>query len=252
MARVTWESEILRVRGIPRFWIDQALGPVFDVLLRPGVDPARVTEVVRLLRLGAFHVYAQGDATSLLFLAANSKWDQEARSSVVAPEVESWRRFLIGDSRPMQQTAQEIRLVAPRRSTVLITGETGTGKELVARSIHAASGRNRSSLVSVNCSALPKALLEAELFGHVKGAFTGAIGHRIGLFEEANHGTIFLDEIGDMPFGLQAKLLRVVQERDSRIRTTSAFPTSLGSAQTNSANGGFLAYAMAPLSPRSR
>ena len=114
----------------------------------------------------------------------------------------------------MQQTAQEIRLVAPRRSTVLITGETGTGKELVARSIHAASGRNRSSLVSVNCSALPEALLEAELFGHVKGAFTGAIGHRVGRFEEANHGTIFLDEIGDMPFGLQAKLLRVVQERE--------------------------------------
>ncbi|HTC88242.1 MAG TPA: sigma-54 dependent transcriptional regulator [Bryobacteraceae bacterium] len=175
---------------------------------------ASSTQVVRLLRLGAFHVHTQGDATSLLFLAANSKWDLEARSSVVAPEVEPWRRFLIGDSRPMQQTAQEIRLVAPRRSTVLITGETGTGKELVARSIHAASGRNRSSLVSVNCSALPEALLEAELFGHVKGAFTGAIGHRIGRFEEANHGTIFLDEIGDMPFGLQAKLLRVVQERE--------------------------------------
>ncbi len=114
----------------------------------------------------------------------------------------------------MQQIAQQIRLVAPRRSTVLITGETGTGKELVARSIHAASGRNRSSLVAVNCSALPEALLEAELFGHVKGAFTGAVGHRIGRFEEANHGTIFLDEIGDMPFSLQAKLLRVIQERE--------------------------------------
>ena len=114
----------------------------------------------------------------------------------------------------MQQIAQQIRLVAPRRSTVLITGETGTGKELVARSIHAASGRSRSSLVAVNCSALPEALLEAELFGHVKGAFTGAVGHRVGRFEEANHGTIFLDEIGDMPFGLQAKLLRVLQERE--------------------------------------
>ncbi len=172
------------------------------------------TEVVRLLRLGAFHVYTQGDATSLLFLAANSKWAQE--TSPISTEGESglWRRFLIGDSRPMQQIAQQIRLVAPRRSTVLITGETGTGKELVARSVHAASGRNRSSLVAVNCSALPEALLEAELFGHVKGAFTGAVGHRIGRFEEANHGTIFLDEIGDMPFSLQAKLLRVIQERE--------------------------------------
>jgi transcriptional regulator with GAF, ATPase, and Fis domain len=114
----------------------------------------------------------------------------------------------------MQQIAQQIRLVAPRRSTVLISGETGTGKELVARAIHAASGRSRSALVAVNCSALPEALLEAELFGHVKGAFTGAMGHRVGRFEEANHGTIFLDEIGDTPFALQAKLLRVIQERE--------------------------------------
>jgi DNA-binding NtrC family response regulator len=173
---------------------------------------ATITEAVRLLRLGAFHVYAHGDATSLLFLAANAKWAQEA--SPLSAEPESGHRFLIGDSRPMQQIAQQIRLVAPRRSTILITGETGTGKELVARSVHAASGRNRSSLVAVNCSALPEALLEAELFGHVKGAFTGAVGHRIGRFEEANHGTIFLDEIGDMPYGLQAKLLRVIQERE--------------------------------------
>jgi DNA-binding NtrC family response regulator len=180
---------------------------------------ATATEVVRLLRLGAFHVYADGDATSLLFLAANSKWAQESAGKSAARlslecESESGSRFLIGDSRPMQEIARQIRLVAPRRSTILITGETGTGKELVARSIHAASGRNRSSLVAVNCSALPEALLEAELFGHVKGAFTGAIGHRIGRFEEANRGTIFLDEIGDMPFSLQAKLLRVLQERE--------------------------------------
>jgi DNA-binding NtrC family response regulator len=186
------------------------------VLHAPSASP---TEVVRLLRLGAFHVYSDGDATSLLFLAANSKWAQESSGNgITGPSAESesgpWRRFLIGDSRPMQQIAQQIRLVAPRRSTVLITGETGTGKEVVARSIHAASGRNRSSLVAVNCSALPEALLEAELFGHVKGAFTGAIGHRVGRFEEANHGTIFLDEIGDMPFSLQAKLLRVIQERE--------------------------------------
>jgi DNA-binding NtrC family response regulator len=175
---------------------------------------ASSTAVVRLLRLGAFHVYAQGDVTSLLFLAAHSKWAEEAARMPDESESGPWRRLLIGDSRPMQKIAREIRLVAPRRSTVLITGETGTGKELVARSIHAASGRGRCSLVAVNCSALPEALLEAELFGHVKGAFTGAVGQRVGRFEEANHGTIFLDEIGDMPFSLQAKLLRVIQERE--------------------------------------
>ena len=188
----------------------QQAQPGTPIVLR--APQASATEVVRLLRLGAFHVYADGDATSLLYFAANSKWAQEA--SVVPVESDAGRRLLIGESRPMRQIAQQIRLVAPRRATVLITGETGTGKELAARSIHASSARQRFSLVAVNCSALPEALLEAELFGHVKGAFTGAVNHRIGRFEEAHRGTIFLDEIGDLPFGLQAKLLRVLQERE--------------------------------------
>jgi DNA-binding NtrC family response regulator len=175
----------------------------------------RSSESVRLLHLGAFHVCTQGEATSVLFMAAHAKWAQEESSLEETPLAASgvWGRLLIGSSRPMQQITREILLVAARRSTILITGETGTGKELVARSIHAASGRTRP-LVAVNCTALPEALLEAELFGHVKGAFTGAVGTRAGRFEEANHGTIFLDEIGDMPYGLQAKLLRVIQERE--------------------------------------
>src|SRR5580698_1870897 len=114
------------------------------VLHAPG---ASSTDVVRLLRLGAFHVYAHGDSTSLLFLAANSKWARETSAGSQECEEGPWRRFLIGDSRPMQQVAQQSRWVAPRRSTVLITGETGTGKELVARSVHAASTRHRSSMV---------------------------------------------------------------------------------------------------------
>ena len=169
-------------------------------------------KTARLLRLGAFHVLTHGDPTSLLYFAANSKWAQQARAA--APKPEASGLMLIGESLPMQQVAQQIRLVAPRRATVLIIGETGTGKELAARAIHALSGRNRAPLVCVNCSALPEALLEAELFGHVKGAFTGAISNRAGRFEQANHGSIFLDEIGDLPFGLQAKLLRVLQERE--------------------------------------
>jgi DNA-binding NtrC family response regulator len=194
------------VRFLAELQQAQAGTPI--VLRAPFASP---TEVARWLRLGAFHVYAHGDPTSLLYFAANSKWAQEGAVAQIEPDP---GRLLIGESRPMQQVAQQIRLVAPRRATVLITGETGTGKELAARSIHASSGRNRFALVAVNCSALPEALLEAELFGHVKGAYTGAVSHRAGRFEEAHHGTIFLDEIGDLPFGLQAKLLRVLQERE--------------------------------------
>lgn len=126
----------------------------------------------------------------------------------------AWQRSMVGHSRPMEQVTQLIHLVAGRRCTVLVTGETGTGKEVVARAIHAASPRVSCPFVAVNCSALPENLLEAELFGHVKGAFTGAQQLRVGRFEQANHGTLFLDEIGDMPLELQAKLLRVLQERE--------------------------------------
>jgi DNA-binding NtrC family response regulator len=180
------------------------------VIHAPGISS---TQTVRLLRLGAFHVVHGGDATSLLYLAANSKWSQ-ATTPQPAEDYQPWRRSLIGQSRQMEQIVDRIRLVAPRRATVLITGETGTGKEVVARAIHAAGNRAHLNLVAVNCSALPETLLEAELFGHVKGAFTGAANLRIGRFEQANRSTIFLDEIGDMPLSVQTKLLRFLQERE--------------------------------------
>jgi transcriptional regulator with GAF, ATPase, and Fis domain len=125
-----------------------------------------------------------------------------------------WRKLLIGSSAAMERTVEIIRLVGARRATVLITGETGTGKELVARAVHLASPRAQVSMVAVNCNALPENLLEAELFGHVKGAFTGAIQQRVGRFEQANRGTLFLDEVGDLPLDVQTKLLRVLQERE--------------------------------------
>jgi len=121
---------------------------------------------------------------------------------------------LAGTSDLMRDVASNIALIADRRCNVLIEGETGTGKEVVAREIHRTGSRSRGPWVAVNCGAIPEALLEAELFGHVKGAFTGAVQSRIGKFEAANHGTIFLDEIGDMPFAVQSKLLRVLQERE--------------------------------------
>ena len=171
---------------------------------------ATVSDVVKLMHLGAFHVLDNSDPTSVLSLAVRSKELQGTPPAGVEP----WRRFLIGESHPMRRIENIIRLVAPRRSTVLITGETGTGKEVVARAVHSAGNRSHLPMVCVNCNAFPETLLEAELFGHVKGAFTGAAGHRIGRFEQAHRSTIFLDEIGDMPLSLQPKLLRVLQERE--------------------------------------
>lgn len=118
---------------------------------------------------------------------------------------------LIGDSEPMRELSRLIRLVAPRSSTVLIEGETGTGKEVVATALHRLSTRAARPMVVLNCAAIPEQLLEAELFGHTRGAFTGAIQARTGRIEAAHGGTLFLDEIGELPFGVQAKLLRFLE-----------------------------------------
>jgi transcriptional regulator with GAF, ATPase, and Fis domain len=120
---------------------------------------------------------------------------------------------IVGNSDALRQVVRMVRIVAPTDATVLINGETGTGKELIAEAIHNCSDRSHGPFVKVNCAAIPAGLLESELFGHERGAFTGAVTRGIGRFERANRGTLFLDEIGDLPLELQPKLLRVIQEK---------------------------------------
>ena len=155
----------------------------------------------------------------------------QRRSSLVSSAIRpasDWRDLLVGSSQSMREVIEVIGLVGHRRSTVLITGETGTGKEVAARAVHKASNRSASKMVAINCAALPDHLLEAELFGHTKGAFTGAVNARVGLFEQAHRGTIFLDEIGEMPLPLQTKILRVLQEREvQRIGSSEPVPVDV-------------------------
>jgi formate hydrogenlyase transcriptional activator len=154
-------------------------------------------------------IQSQGQAAKEVYMAAVAtvyRMDHEQKE----------RRFeeIIGDSPALEQVLEQVELVAPTDASVLILGETGTGKELIARAVHSASTRYRRPFIKLNCAAIPCDLLESELFGHEKGAFTGAITQRLGRFEMADKGTIFLDEIGDIPLALQPKLLRVLQERE--------------------------------------
>ncbi|HUF50652.1 MAG TPA: sigma-54 dependent transcriptional regulator [Longimicrobiales bacterium] len=176
-----------------------------------------VDNAVEAMKLGAFDYVTKPFRTEELLLTLERALHETALRREVAQlrrnAADGVRARIIGRSTAMQRLFDLVERVAPTRATVLITGETGVGKELVARAIHELSDRARKPFVAINCSALPETLLESELFGHVKGSFTGAIANKRGLFEEAAGGTLFLDEISTIPQAIQVKLLRVLQDR---------------------------------------
>jgi len=217
----------------------------FDVLITdlrlPGIDGTKVIEVARERYPGIVAIVITGygtvkDAVEAIkrgasdFVAKPFQFDElvhvldkaleqrrlASENAYLRSQLEQRYQFggILGRSRPMQELFHLLETVAAASSTILITGETGTGKEVVARAIHHNSPRKAHRFVALNCSAIPESLLEAELFGHVRGAFTGAVGARQGRFEQAHKGTLFLDEVGTMSTALQMKLLRALQERE--------------------------------------
>jgi formate hydrogenlyase transcriptional activator len=162
----------------------------------------------------------------------NASFEVEDATSTVAFDSDELRGrglpHIIGNSAALRHVLDMVRVVAPADATVLINGETGTGKELIAEAIHKCSDRSNGPFVKVNCAAIPAGLLESELFGHERGAYTGAVARGIGRFERANRGTLFLDEIGDLPLELQPKILRVMQERQfERLGGTATIHTDV-------------------------
>jgi two-component system response regulator AtoC len=217
----------------------------FDVLVTdlrlPGIDGTRVIEAARERYPGIITIVITGyatvkDAVAIMkrgasdYVAKPFQFDElihvldkaleqrrlASENAYLRSQLEQRYHFggILGRSQPMRELFHLLDTVAPANSTILITGETGTGKEVVARAIHHNSPRKAHRFVALNCSAIPESLLEAELFGHVRGAFTGAIGARQGRFEQAHKGTLFLDEVGTMSTALQMKLLRALQERE--------------------------------------
>lgn len=207
----------------------KTLNPLCEIIVMTAFGT--IHDGVKAMKLGAFDYFTKGDDNDLIIPALNRAADKvklQKRIFELENKLETKYGFdvIIGESEAIKNTIALAKKVAPTDSTVLLEGETGVGKELFAQALHYASPRKNKSFVAVNCSAFARELLESELFGHKKGAFTGAMADRKGLFEEANEGTLFLDEIGEMNPDLQAKLLRVL-ETQSFMKVGDSKPTKV-------------------------
>ena len=186
-------------------------------------DPQDTTEMVSGSARGLMPHEVSDSGRESVHQAPDLLEDRERETEDPTPRVEPLPGMM-GNGPGLEQIYRLARLVAPRQTTVLITGETGTGKELVARGIHEISPRAKSTFVVVNCAAIPEQLLEAELFGHARGAFTGAVQSRLGRIHAAHGGTLFLDEVGELPLSMQAKLLRFLQDGEvQRLGSSDVF-----------------------------
>ena len=202
-----------------------------------------VETAIEALKLGAFdYVTKPFKVDELLITIQRALEYNKALSENADLRAQLGTRYhlenIVAESQAMKNVCEMIRRVAPTDTTILVSGDSGTGKELVAKAIHAHSNRREKNYLAVNCAALPEPLLESEMFGHVKGAFTGASSNKEGLFEAVHGGTIFLDEVGSMPLSIQGKLLRVLQEREVR---------RVGSNETISIDARVLAATNTPL-----
>src|SRR5712691_3543536 len=199
--------------------VDAAVERYPDIVAIVVTGYGTVKDAVEAIKRGAWDFVSKPFQIDELLHVLDAALEQrrlKSENAYLRAQLEERYRFegIVGKSRPMKLLFQLLETVAPTGSTILITGETGTGKEVVSRAIHHNSPRRLHRFVALNCSAIPETLLEAELFGHVRGAFTGAVGTRQGRLEQAHNGTLFLDEVGTMSPALQMKLLRVLQERE--------------------------------------
>jgi len=199
--------------------VQAAVGRYPDIIAIVVTGYGTTKDAVGAIKNGAFDFVSKPFQIDELLHVLDSALEQrrlKSENAYLRAQLEERYRFegIIGKSRTMQKLFQLLETVAATNSTILVTGETGTGKEVIARAIHHNSARRMHRFVALNCSAIPETLLEAEIFGHVRGAFTGAVGNRQGRLEQAHKGTLFLDEVGTMSTALQMKLLRVLQERE--------------------------------------